>query len=114
MNDLLCEDIQNLKNKIASLEEYRRLKEVSSSMENDIEVIKLYQAKEKALLLYEDSLKHFSFDDDYVIKLRKELAKANEMLNVHPLVKEYNELFRYLRNIDHKIEEEIFLPFKKG
>ena len=77
-------------------------------------MIKLYQAKEKALLLYEDSLKHFSFDDDYVIKLRKELVKANEMLNVHPLVKEYNELFRYLRNIDHKIEEEIFLPFKKG
>ncbi len=114
MNDLIYEDIQVIKTVIANSKEYKRIKEVTSEMENNIEVINLYQIKEKSLILYEDSLKHFSFDDEYVVKLRKELLEANKALNSHPLVKEYNYLYKYLRSIDHKIEKEIFLPFKKG
>ncbi len=114
MNDLLYENISAIKNKIASLKEYQRLKEINDLLEKDEEVIRLYFDKENKLRLYEDSLKHLPFDNAYVIKLRKDLLASNEVLNNHPLVKEYITLYRYIKSIDHKIEEEIFLPFKKG
>lgn len=114
MDDNLLNSVYVLKEYIDNLPQNKRLKELSKMMEEDEDVIRLVMKKEEASHLYEDALKHFSFESKEAKDARIALIDANEKLHANVLVKEYDELYRFMREIDHYIEEQIFVPFRKG
>lgn len=114
MDDNLLNSVYVLKEYIDNLPQNKRLKELSKMMEEDEDVIRLVMKKEEASQLYEDALKHFSFESKEAKDARIALIDANEKLHANGLVKEYDELYRSMREIDHYIEEQLFISLRKG
>lgn len=114
MNDNLLSNVYILKEYIDNLPQNKRLKELSKIMEEDDDVIRLALKKEETSHHYDEVLKHFAFDSKEAKDARIALIDANEKLHANVLVKEYDELYRFMREIDHYIEEQIFVPFRKG
>ena len=68
-------------------------------MSNDNEVIALAYQKDLAVSNYSDALNHFADDSKEVIKARKELHEKKLALDTHPLVREYLDAYKEVRDL---------------
>ena len=88
LKDLLNED-----------ERIKRLNILEEKMNNDHEVIALAYQKDVAASHYSDTLNHFSEDSEEVKKAQRELYEKKLALDTHPLVREYLDAYKEVRDL---------------
>ena len=86
----------------------KRLNEIESKMSNDEEVIKLAYFKDLKETELSDILKYFSKDSPEVKKAQVKLFKASSELDGHPLVQEYEKLYKEVEEIYKSINKILF------
>ena len=86
----------------------KALEELEKKMNNDEEVIALAYQKDLACSLYSDALNHFKEDSPEVKKAQKELHEKKLALDNHPLVREYLNLYKSVRELYSEINEVLF------
>lgn len=86
----------------------KALEELEEKMNNDKEVISLAYQKDLACSLYSDVLNHFKEDSPEVKKAQKELYEKKLALDNHPLVREYLNLYKSVRELYSEINEVLF------
>ena len=111
MNDSLMNSLEKLKEAIESDPRVLHLNELDKKLNDNEEVMKLAYKKDMALLSYEDSLKHFKEDSKEVGEAQKRLYEAKLSLDKHPLVIEYNNAYKLVRELYNKINEVLFKKF---
>lgn len=89
------------------------LNKAEEAMNNSIEVNKLAMIKEQKVEDYNFMCSHFKDDTNEVINARKELAKAKENLESHPLVREYLSKYKLVREMYDNINKELFAFINK-
>ena len=108
MNSSLNEKIITLKESIDNDPRVIRLNELDKKLSSNEEVMTLSYKKDVALVNFEDALKHFKEDSEEVRNAQKALYEAKKNLDLHPLVKEYNEVYKQVRLLYNKINQELF------
>ena len=88
-----------LKDLLAQDERIKRLVILEEKMNNDNEVIALAYQKDMAVSKYSDALNHFSEDSEEVKKAQKELHEKKLALDTHPLVREYLDAYKEVRDL---------------
>ena len=88
-----------LKDSLSQDERVKRLNILEEKMSNDNEVIALAYQKDLAVSNYSDALNHFADDSEEVIKARKELYEKKLALDTHPLVREYLDAYKEVRDL---------------
>ena len=88
-----------LKDSLSQDERVKRLNILEEKMSNDNEVIALAYQKDLAVSNYSDALNHFADDSEEVIKARKELHEKKLALDTHPLVREYLDAYKEVRDL---------------
>ncbi len=89
---------------------FLRLKESEASALSSPEVISLHQKMETIMIAYQEALSHGSSDKAH---LERELHSAKLALDNHPLMKEYNEAFVAVRDLQLYFDDILFGPFNK-
>ena len=112
MNEALYKELYELRDCIKNSADFHRLEELDKKLNEDEEVMKLAYQKEMAIVAYEDALNHYGKDSAELKKAQQNLAKCKLNLDNHPLVKEYYLALRKVREMDRKIDEELFAPFQ--
>ena len=97
-----------LKDSLSQDERVKRLNSLEERMNNDSEVIALAYQKDLAVSNYSDALNHFADDSKEVIKARKELHEKKLALDTHPLVKEYLDAYKKVRDLYIQINALLF------
>ena len=97
-----------LKDSLSQDERVKRLNSLEERMNNDNEVIALAYQKDLAVSNYSDALNHFSDDSKEVIKARKELHEKKLALDTHPLVREYLDAYKEVRDLYIQINALLF------
>jgi len=113
MDEELLELSHKLKEAINKDPRVIALNKIEEEMNNSHEVTKLAIIKEQKVEDYNFMCSHFKDDSPQVIKARQELAKAKEELETHPLVKEYLVRFKAVREMNEKINKELFAFINK-
>lgn len=111
MREELYHELYELKKKLEKNEYFLELKCLDEELNNNEEVMKLAYKKEMAILDYEDALNHFGKKSEEARKNQQILAKCKLELDSHPLVKEYYQTLKKVREIDSKINLELFEDF---
>lgn len=111
MREELYQELYELKKKLEKNEYFLELKRLDEELNNNEEVMKLAYKKEMAILDYEDALNHFGKNSEEARKNQQILAKCKLELDSHPLVKEYYQSLKKVREIDSKINLELFEDF---
>ena len=111
MRKELYQELYGLKKKLEKNEYFLELKRLDEELNNNEEVMKLAYKKEMAILDYEDALNHFGKNSEEARKNQQILAKCKFELDSHPLVKEYYQALKKVREIDSKINLELFEDF---
>ena len=111
MNDALINSLNELKIAIEKDPRVLKLNELDAMLNKDEEVMRLAYQKDAAVTEYEDALKHFKEDSIEVRTAQKKLYEAKLKLDLHPLVKQYNEAYKEVRKIYDEINEKIFKKF---
>lgn len=111
MREELYQELYELKKKLEKSEYFLELKRLDEELNNNEEVMKLAYKKEMAILDYEDALNHFGKNSEEARKNQQILAKCKLQLDFHPLVKEYYQALKKVREIDSKINLELFEDF---
>ena len=88
-----------LKDCLSQDERIKRLNSLEVKMNNDNEVIALAYQKDLAVSNYSDALNHFAEDSNEVLKARKELHEKKLALDTHPLVREYLDAYKEVRDL---------------
>ena len=88
-----------LKDLLAQDERVKRLNALEEKMNNDNEVIALAYQKDVAVSKYSDTLNHFSEDSKEVKAAQKELHEKKLALDTHPLVREYLDAYKEVRDL---------------
>ena len=104
-------NIEILKESLENDSRVLRLNELDKQINENEEIMKLAYKKDMALLSYEDSLKHFKEDSKEVKDAQKALYEAKLSLDKHPLVIEYNNAYKLVRELYNKINEVLFKKF---
>lgn len=112
MKEALYKELYELRDMIKNSEDFRHLEELDKKLNEDEEVMKLAYQKEMAIVAYEDALNHYGKNSAELKKAQQNLAKCKLNLDNHPLVKEYYLALRKVREMDRKIDEELFTPFQ--
>ena len=86
----------------------KALEEAEEKMNNNEEVIALAYQKDLACSLYSDALNHFSEDSPEVKKAQKELYEKKLALDNHPLVREYLEAYKKVRELYIELNDTLF------
>lgn len=89
---------------------FLRLKESEATALSSPEVISLHQKMETIMLAYQEALSH---DGSNKTQLERELYSAKLALDSHPLMKEYNEAFVAVRDLQLYFDDILFGPFNK-
>ena len=97
-NDIY-ETAYELKDLLSQDERIKRLNELEQKMNNDNEVIALAYQKDLAVSHYSDTLNHFSEDSEEVKIAQKELYEKKLALDTHPLVREYLDAYKEVRDL---------------
>ena len=97
-----------LKDSLSQDERVKRLNVLEEKMNNNDEVIALAYQKDLAASAYSDALNHFSDDAKEVIKARKELHEKKLALDTHPLVREYLDAYKEVRDLYIQINGLLF------
>lgn len=111
MNKELLDCLFLLKEAIEKDSRILHLNELDKKINENDEIMKLAYKKDMALLSYEDSLKHFKEDSKEVKDAQKALYEAKLSLDKHPLVIEYNNAYKQVRELYNKINETLFKKF---
>ena len=88
-----------LKDLLANDERIKRLNLLEEKMNNDQEVIALAYQKDVAVSNYSDALNHFDENSPEVKKAQRELYEKKLALDTHPLVKEYLDAYKEVRDL---------------
>ena len=97
-----------LKDSLSQDERVKRLNVLEGKMNNNDEVIALAYQKDLAASAYSDALNHFSDDAKEVIEARKELHEKKLALDTHPLVREYLDAYKEVRDLYIQINGLLF------
>ena len=111
MNKELLDSLFLLKESLENDSRVLRLNELDKQINENEEIMKLAYKKDMALLSYEDCLKHFKEDSKEVKEAQKALYEAKLSLDKHPLVIEYNNAYKLVRELYNKINEVLFRKF---
>ena len=95
----IYEAAYELKDLLSQDERIKRLNELEQKMNNDNEVIALAYQKDLAVSHYSDTLNHFSEDSEEVKIAQKELYEKKLALDTHPLVREYLDAYKEVRDL---------------
>lgn len=95
----IYETAYELKDLLSQDERIKRLNELEQKMNNDNEVIALAYQKDLAVSHYSDTLNHFPEDSEEVKKAQKELYEKKLALDTHPLVREYLDAYKEVRDL---------------
>ena len=90
-----------------------KLDEIEKKMNNEDSVLLLAYHKDMANNRYNDLAKYYKDDDEVLIKARKDLSKAVEELNSHPLVKEYLNAYKEVKMVIYEMNKIIFDDLKE-
>ena len=108
----MAKDIYNLTYELRDLladdERLKRLNTLEEKMNNDQEVIALAYQKDVAASNYSDALNHFAEDSNEVKKAQKELYEKKLALDTHPLVREYLNAYKEVRDLYIEINALLF------
>lgn len=113
MENVILSSCLELKKAMESDPRFILLKEKEEKALKDEEVVSLITKKEAILMEYSSILSYKKKDDPEVISIEKKLHQAKLQLDLHPLVKEYNEQYKIVKNIIMEINDIIFSPFQK-
>ena len=97
-----------LKNAIDNDSRIKILDVVEMKMKNDKEVITLANQKDMACSHYSDALNHFPENSPEVKKAQRDLYEKKLALDNHPIVREYLEAYKNVRELYHRIDEILF------
>ena len=97
-----------LKELLTNDERIIRLNKIEDKMNNDQEVISLAYQKDMACVSYSDTLNHFANDDQMSQKVQKELHQKKLSLDNHPLVREYIDSYKQVRDLYFEINDILF------
>ena len=97
-----------LKDSLLQDERVKRLNILEEKMNNDNEVMALAYQKDLAVSLYSDALNHFAENAKEVIEARKELHEKKLALDTHPLVREYLDAYKDVRDLYIQINSLLF------
>ena len=97
LKDLLDSDIRIIK-----------LNELEKKMNDNEEVMALSYQKDLAVSNYSDALNHFSKDSKEVKDAHHLLYLAKEKLDNHPLVREYLEAYKEVRDLYLNLNDILF------
>ena len=111
MEQVLLEALTSLKKSLENDPRVISLNEVEKRLNNNEEVMILSYKKDMALISYEDAVKHFGEASKEALLKQKELYKAKLALDNHPLVQEYNEKYKLVREMYNEINKELFEDF---
>ena len=113
MDDTLLNLIYDLKFILKNQKCIIDLNKVEELMENNDEIKLLAYKLDMATIAYSDALKIYEKDEDKIKPFYDSIVKANDALNSHELVKEYNILYKAVKNISKDINEVLFKPFNE-
>ena len=85
-----------------------RLNELEKKMNNDEIVMSLAYKKDMAAVKYSDVLNHYSEESVEAKNALKELHQAKLELDNNPLVREYLEAYKEVRELYEQINEILF------
>ena len=88
-----------------------RLNALEKQLNSNEEVITLVMKKDKANNDYNDILRYYSSDSIEANKYQKILANAKKELYEHPLVKEYNSVYKEVRELYREVNDTLFSSF---
>ena len=111
MSNDIYQNASELKEKLQSDERVVLLNKLEKEMSGNEEVMALAYKKDMAAVKYSDTLSHYSDDSVEAKEALRELSKAKEELNNHPLVKEYLEAYKVVRDLYAEINEVLFSDF---
>lgn len=113
MTEELLDLVYKLKDSLSKDERIIKLNELEERMNNSNEVACLANKKEIASDDYNFALTHFSNDSKEVEVAQKKLYEAKKELDLHPLVKEYMEQYKIVRDYYKEINDIIFSIINK-
>ena len=85
-----------------------RLNELEKKMNKDETVMSLAYKKDMAAVKYSDALNHYSEDSEEVKAALIELHQAKLELDNHPLVREYLNAYKEVRDLYEEINDILF------
>ena len=85
-----------------------RLNELEKKMNENEEVMALSYQKDVAVSEYSDALNHFARDSEEVKKAQHNLHIKKEVLDNHPLVKDYLKAYSEVRDLYYQLNDILF------
>ncbi len=95
-------------------QDVKLLNELDKKLDDSFEVYTLSNKKDEALERYISNKDLYGEDNEVTIESLKELQRAKEELNNHPLVKEYLSVYSRVRDIYLQINNILLDEFKGG
>jgi len=111
MTNTLLGKLEQLKELIKNDSRLVNLNIIEEELSNNEEVMLLSYKKDMASVEFSDALKHFGENSPEVKKAQKHLYDSKLSLDIHPLVKKYNEAYAEVRKLYSYINKEIFGDF---
>ena len=102
-----------LQESLANCESSKRLNELEKELNDSFEVYTLSKKKDECLEKYTRLKDALGEKHEDTIKAIKELQKAKEELNNHPLVKEYLESYSKVRDTYLEVDNILFSDFRR-
>lgn len=113
MNEKLYEELYQLKSIMKNDPNFKALEKLDKELNSNEEVMRLSYQKEMAIVAYEDALNHYGKNSKELQKAQQNLAECKLKLDNHPLVKRYYLALSKVREMDRKINHELFDDFQK-
>ena len=102
-----------LQESLTNCESSKRLNELEKELNDSFEVYTLCKKKDECLEKYTRLKDTLGENHEDTIKAIKELQKAKEELNNHPLVKEYLETYSKVRDTYLEVDDILFSDFRR-
>ena len=113
MNEELLELVYKLKDYLSKDPRIIRLDELEEKMNNSPDVARLASKKEVASDDYNFALNHFAKDSKEVEEAQKKLYEAKKELDLNPVVQEYMEQYKIVRDYYKEINDILFSIINK-
>lgn len=112
MNEKIYSLSKSINEELNDKEEIKFLNKLEKELDNSYEVYVLSNKKDDALEKYISNKDLYGDDSDITKESLKELKKAKENLNNHPLVKQYLEVYSKVRDLYLQINNILLNDFK--
>ena len=104
----IYETAYELRDLLSQDERIKCLNNLEEKMNNDNEVIALAYQKDLAVSNYSDTLNHFSEESEEAKKAQRELYEKKLALDTHPLVRQYLDAYKEVRDLYIKMNALLF------